>query len=120
MSRSGQKLGFDPRNHDGVFTGLDDDVTTVSGVRPDADLTSRPRPKSPFNKWRIYPHPPPPHWHWRGHDTDTAIPRSSGPEPAEDEEFDFDMCDIPAAHEWSFAIDEKGVFQVFNSGGESS
>ncbi|KAI0712032.1 AMP deaminase [Earliella scabrosa] len=109
MSRSGQKLGFSPRDHDGVFAGLDEDVAGVSGVRPDADYASRPPPKSPFKKWRIYPRPPPPHWHWKGRDT--AIPSHSG-EVSEDEESEPPL-DMPGAHEWNFAIDEKGVFQVF-------
>ena len=33
----------------------------------------------------------------------------------EDEEFAFEACEIPGAHEWHFAIDEKGVFQVYES-----
>ena len=115
MSRSGQKLGFDPRDHDGVFSGLDDDVAGVSGVRPDADFATRLPPKSPFSQWRLYPRPPPPHWHWKG--KGTSVPQSSGDHIVEDEEFDKSACEIPAGHDWNFAIDEKGVFQIYEGEG---
>ena len=117
MARSGQKLGFNPRDHDGVFSGLDDDISTVSGVRPDADFASRPPPKSPFKRWRIYPRPPAPHWHWHTRDQDNAVPHHAGEDPLEDEEFDFSMCEIPGPHKWDFSIDEKGVYQVYNGEG---
>ena len=48
MSLSGQKLGFNPRDHDGVFGGLDDDIAGVCGVHPDADYAARPPAKSSF------------------------------------------------------------------------
>ena len=112
-ARSGQRLGFDPRDHDGSFTGLDEDIAGVSGVRPDADYSARSPPKSPFQKWRIYPRPPPPHWHWKGRGT--VIPSHTGPEVNEDEEFDFSKCEIPGADKMDFAIDEKGVYQVYQS-----
>ena len=113
MSRSGQKLGFNPRDHDGVFSSLDEDVAGVCGVQPDADYTARPPTKSPFRKWRIYPRPPPPHWHWKG--KGTVVPSNEGYETMEEEEFEFNKCEIPGAGELDFAIDEKGVFQVYSS-----
>ena len=113
MNRSGQKLGFNPRDHDGVFTGLDEDIAGVSGVHPDADYASRPPPESPFQKWRIYPRPPPPHWHWKG--KETVVPSSHEYDSSEDDDFEFAACEIPGAHEWQFAIDERGVYQVYKS-----
>ncbi|PIL22423.1 hypothetical protein GSI_15111 [Ganoderma sinense ZZ0214-1] len=113
MSVSGQKLGFNPRDHDGKFGGLDDDIVGVCGVHPDVDFASRAPPKSPFRKWRIYPRPPPPHWHWKG--KGTVVPINAGYEATEDEEFDFSKCEIPGADKSDFAIDEKGVFQVYSS-----
>ena len=113
MNRSGQKLGFNPRDHDGKFGGLDDDIVGVCGVHPDVDFTSRSPPKSPFRKWRIYPRPPPPHWHWKG--KGTVVPSNEGYEATEDEEFYFSKCEIPGADTSDFAIDEKGVFQVYSS-----
>ncbi len=118
MSISGQKLGFNPRDHDGTFGGLDDDIAGVCGVRPDADYPTRPNPKSPFRQWRIYPRPPPPHWHWKG--KGTVVPSNEIYRATEDEEFDLAKCDIPGADKSDFAIDEKGVFQVYNSTGGRS
>ncbi|KAI9058231.1 AMP deaminase [Trametes sanguinea] len=112
MHVSGQKLGFNPRDHDGLFTGLDDDIATVSGVRPDADWETRLPPKSPFNKWRIYPRPPPPHWHWKGQQT--VVPSNSGHDLSSNEEFDFAKCEIPGPDEYNFGIDERGVYQVYD------
>lgn len=112
MLVSGQKLGFNPRDHDGLFTGLDDDLSTVSGVRPEVDWESRPPPRNVFKKWRIYPRPPPPHWHWHG--KDTVAPSNAGYETLPDEEFDFDTCEIPGPHQLDFSIDERGVYQVYD------
>lgn len=113
MLRSGQQLGFNPKDHDGVFTGLDDDIATVTGIRPDADRDGRSPPASPFTPWRIYPRPPPPHWHWRG--TQAVPPSQSGHSDDEDEEFVFENCKIPGADGWHFEMDEKGVFQVYET-----
>ncbi|TCD70177.1 AMP deaminase [Steccherinum ochraceum] len=110
MLLSGQRLGFNPKDHDGVFAGLDSQLSDVSGVRPNADYASMTQPaESPFSPWRIYPKPPPPHWHLK---SDDAPSQSSTPG---DEEFEFDQCEIPGAHEWEFEIDEKGVYQVYEN-----
>ena len=111
MRVSGQKLGFNPRDYDGNFTGLDDDIATVSGVRPDADWASRAPPKSRFKKWRIYPRPPPPHWHWKG--KQTVVPSNPDHQDSE-EEFEFSACEIPDADKYTFGIDERGVYQVYD------
>ncbi|PCH40282.1 AMP deaminase [Wolfiporia cocos MD-104 SS10] len=111
MLRSGQRLGFNPKDHDGMFTGLDEDIAGVSGVRPDADYANRVPPKSPFSKWRIYPKPPPPHWHWKGNNT--VVPSHSGHDDSYEEQFEFQNCEIPAPDSYRFELDEKGVFQVY-------
>ncbi|KAL1950662.1 hypothetical protein VTO73DRAFT_5786 [Trametes versicolor] len=118
MLVSGQKLGFNPRDHDGLFTGLDDDLSTVSGVRPEVDWESRPAPRNVFKKWRIYPRPPPPHWHWHG--KDTVAPSNAGYETMPDEEFDFNTCEIPGPHQLDFSIDERGVYQVYDPAAEDT
>ncbi|KAH8104666.1 hypothetical protein BXZ70DRAFT_605287 [Cristinia sonorae] len=113
MLISGQCLGFNPKDHDGVFTGLDNDIADVSGVRPNADYTSRTPPsESPFSPWRIYPRPPPPHWHLRPDEGAAPLSHLSSPG---DEEFEVEQCEIPGKHEWGFEIDEKGVFQVYEN-----
>ncbi|KIP10182.1 hypothetical protein PHLGIDRAFT_101508 [Phlebiopsis gigantea 11061_1 CR5-6] len=111
MHVSGQMLGFNPKDHDEHFTGLDKRVVDVAGVRPDVDLTAE-EPSSPFTPWKIYPRPPPPHWHWveKG-----AVPHT--PSELEDEEFVFENCQIPGpdANGWDFDVDERGVYQVYHS-----
>lgn len=112
MTVSGQMLGFNPKDHDGHFTGLDSRVADVSGVRPDVDLLQTEPPPSLFKPWRIYPRPPPPHWHWADND-----PVHRMPSEFEDEKFAFENCEIPGPDErgWSFEIDERGVYQVYDS-----
>lgn len=109
MTVSGQMLGFNPRDHDGHFTGLDSHLADVHGTRPDVDPATVPDPESPFEPWRIYPKPPPPHWHWA--DT-AAVPRK--PEEHVEEEFEFENCEIPGADTRDFEIDERGVYQIYD------
>ncbi|THH20553.1 hypothetical protein EW146_g851 [Bondarzewia mesenterica] len=94
MTASLQRLGDNPRDYDGVFTGIDTNFADVSGVRPDADLTrSSPPPHEGqhFKPWRIYPKPPPPHWHWTAKQTVVSSTASgTGDEPTE--EFDLQLA----------------------------
>ncbi|KZT73977.1 AMP deaminase [Daedalea quercina L-15889] len=112
MLRSGQKLGFNPKDHDGVFTGLPDELSGVSGVRPDVNYDAYAPPEAEFTKWQIYPKPPPPHWHWKG--PHAPVPSRSGYD-SEDEEFEFEQCEVPGPDNWRFELDEKGVYQVYKS-----
>lgn len=109
MTVSGQMLGFNPKDHDDHFTGLDSHLADVSGARPDVDPASVPTPESPFKAWNIYPKPPPPHWH---RTEEAAIPHN----PAEhvEEEFSFDKCEIPGPDTKDFEIDERGVYQIYD------
>ena len=91
MTIAGHMLGFNPKDHDGFFSGLPDDISDVNGVRVDAEYHPPPplqnpispsnmlsqgsgsqshalhpeATESPFEHWQIYPKPPPPHWHFR-------------------------------------------------------
>ena len=124
MQVSLQRLGDNPRDHDGCFHGLDPKITDVSGVRPDADISAYASPdsedklpKSPYKPWGIYPEPPPPHWRWTD---DTEPVHGSGEAKAGDEEFVYEKCEIPGSHDdWNFEIDETGVYQVYNTNGSS-
>lgn len=117
MLRSGQRLGDNPQDYDGVFQGLDDERADVSGVRPDADFSANRPPPNTFKPWRIYPRPPPPHWH-RGEETVVNI--GNRHHATGNEEFSFDDIEIPDAHPWMFEIDVEGVYQVYeNEDGES-
>lgn len=110
MQISGQKLGFNPKDHDGVFPGLKEDMADVSGIRPDADVTAASDESSSFTPWRIYPKPPSPHWHFQESDDAPNFLHTPG-----DEEFVFENCEIPGPHDWDFEIDEKGVYQVYSN-----
>ena len=122
MQVSLQRLGDNPRDHDGHFNGLDPKIADVSGARPDADISAYASPgsedklpKSPYKPWHIYPKPPPPHWHWT---PDTEPVRGSDGAGAGKEEFIFKKCEIPGSHDgWSFELDETGLYQVYNTNG---
>jgi AMP deaminase len=111
MLRARQRLGDNPRDYDGHFPGLSDAAAGVSGAHPDVDLArSRPPAPPPFRVWEVYPRPPPPHWHW----TDTAAVVSTDHRYANgDEGFDPAECEIPGPHAYVFAIDDTGVYQVY-------
>ncbi|PPQ82299.1 hypothetical protein CVT26_013962 [Gymnopilus dilepis] len=117
MFKSRQRLGDDPRDYDGLFSPLPDEYADVSGVRPDMPIpwnmenaTVRSQDDS-FEPWNIYPKPPPPHWHWK----DKTAVSADGTPKSGDDEFRFEDCVVPGEHEgWSFGIDVKGVFQVYD------
>jgi AMP deaminase len=114
MFRSRQRLGDDPRDYDGHFRALGDDCADVCGVRPDFPVknikTQVKSQENNFGKWNIYPKPPPPHWHWK----DKEAVSADGSKPAGDEDFVFENCQVPGRQTgWSYAIDAKGVYQVY-------
>lgn len=112
IAKSLQRLGDNPRDHDGHFNGIVEGFAGVSGVQPNIDLTRAKATKSPYEAWKIYPRPPPPHWHFNAKH-DARAP--DGHVSAEDEEFDFSTCQIPDSHPWEFRIDDKGVYQVYST-----
>ncbi|KIJ17660.1 hypothetical protein PAXINDRAFT_129917 [Paxillus involutus ATCC 200175] len=110
IARSLQRLGDNPRDHDGNFKGIAEGFADVSGVKPNVDLTSARALESLYEPWKIYPKPPPPHWHFSPKkDVFTA----DGHVTPGDEEFDFSTCQIPGPQSWEFEIDSKGVYQVY-------
>jgi AMP deaminase len=101
-----QRLGDNPKDHDGVFAGFKNDAGEVAGIKPDAPLDSLcPLSEDRFSPWNIYPRPPPPRWH---HNTPSFSAEDN------DETFDFLKCQIPKSDSWYFKMDEKGVFQVYS------
>jgi len=119
MRKSRQRLGDNPRDHDGRFPGLDDERADVSGARPDVDYEMNAPPPSPFKPWTIYPKPPPPRWHWTDKNDRVVSPDGVRKVDAE-EEFVFEECEIPGGHPWCYEIDDKGVYQVYNKDGQGS
>ncbi|KAJ4482417.1 hypothetical protein J3R30DRAFT_3459311 [Lentinula aciculospora] len=111
MTKSRQRLGDNPRDYDGDFAGVDDERAGVSGVRPDANFSANQPPPRSLEHWTIYPPPPPPHWHW----TDMQQVISSDGCRSPQDEFDFKECHIPAVDTREFAIDDTGVFQVYEN-----
>ncbi|KAF8843329.1 AMP deaminase [Paxillus ammoniavirescens] len=110
IARSLQRLGDNPRDHDGNFKGIAEGFADVSGVKPNVDLTSAQALESLYEPWKIYPKPPPPHWHFSPKkDVFTA----DGHVTPGDDEFDFSTCQIPGPQSWEFEIDSKGVYQVY-------
>ncbi|KIK69816.1 hypothetical protein GYMLUDRAFT_236289 [Collybiopsis luxurians FD-317 M1] len=112
MARSRQRLGDNPKDYDGSFPGLSEECAGVSGVRPDANFAAnQPPPRSPEEHWTIYPPPPPPHWHWA--DQRNAMSTDGRRSPEGD--FNFQECHIPSSDSRMFAIDDTGVFQVYEN-----
>jgi hypothetical protein len=105
---SNQRLGDNPRDHDGVFHGIPEGISDVMGVRPEAATGTFESTREQFKPWRIYPPPPPPHWHWTANQV-----VSSGTTSSHDV-FDFSQFDIPGEHEWEFEIDDKGIYQLYH------
>ena len=115
MLKSGQRIGDDPRDYDGHFQPLSSEHSDVFGVRPDVsiDAIKSQSQTNCFEPWNIYPEPPPPHWHWKDSETVVSVDGKKS-RPGHDE-FNFDDCAIPGEHPgWSFGIDKKGVFQVYD------
>jgi len=112
IAKSLQRLGDNPRDHDGHFNGITEDFAGVSSVRPDVDFGKAGVAQSPHKAWRIYPKPPPPHWRFTAK---YDAPATDGHATTEDEGFDFSTCWIPNSHPWEFRIDERGVYQVYST-----
>jgi hypothetical protein len=110
MFKSCQRLGDNPRDHDGVFTGINEAIADVSGVRP--DYLHAPPVTSPFQPWKIYPPPPPPRWKFS--DEHEAVGVDGTVERANDG-FDPQSSEMPGEHPLVFKIDETGVFQVYET-----
>ena len=116
MKYSCQRLGDNPRDHDGGFNGFNGDIADVSGVRPDVDVTRSDllSTEARYKPWKIRPKPPPPHWHWSP--SKEMVTLSDGrQETEEEEEFEEDLADVPGADDdkWDFQLDERGVYQVY-------
>ena len=135
MKRSLQWLGDNPRDRDAEFAGIDDSIKDVPCIRADAPRPSYPHTvpaaknyfKDGNGPWNIYPPPPPPHWHLVPSNEMNTGQAEAHPNPATkrshisgNEGFDFSQCEIPTVAiremaNWDFAVDEKGVYQVYES-----
>ncbi|TFK95642.1 AMP deaminase [Pterulicium gracile] len=104
--RSCQRLGDNPKDYDGKHQ---DDFDAINAPLSQAESSTRPACET-FGPWPIHPRPPPPHWHW----TDkTKEARSAHGTHGQDQEARPEDLELPGKHPWNFAIDEKGVYQVY-------
>ncbi|KAG7088064.1 hypothetical protein E1B28_012096 [Marasmius oreades] len=108
LRKSKQRLGDNPKDNDGHFPGLGEDIADVNGVRPDADFSKNSPPTLSEKHWKIYPKPPPPHWHWT--DKQPIVGQDGAYTPGE---FEFEQCEIPGQDSYEFGIDDTGVYQVY-------
>ncbi|KAG9290943.1 hypothetical protein G9A89_011093 [Geosiphon pyriformis] len=68
------------------------------------------------NDWEVYPAPPPPTWPRRPQNQREASFRNNRPRKEKKqvgEDFVFQDCHIPGAHDFIFKLDPTGVYQVF-------
>ncbi|KAF8073956.1 AMP deaminase [Lyophyllum atratum] len=100
MAKSLQRLGDNPKDHDGHQPSVDQELRAISDA-----------PTSQFEPWNIYPPPPPPHWHWTDEEKFVSNDGTPGTRSGE---FRFEECHIPGAHPWTFKLDDKGVYQVYD------
>lgn len=140
MRLSNQRLGDNPRDHDGahVPTG---DMCDVSGLRADvpdsawgvdrpSGSTSNAKENGEVDsqpKWKMHPPAPPPHWHPNNFLPNAVRPAIKHEYESErryvggNEEFDFNSIEIPGVdEEWEYALDDRGVFQIYDSTPSSS
>ncbi|KAL4073213.1 hypothetical protein V8B97DRAFT_1869206 [Scleroderma yunnanense] len=115
IRKSLQRLGDNPRDHDGTFHGIIEGFADVSGVKPGVDFAGTKADRGPYQPWKIYPKPPPPHWHFGAKKQAVTI---DGDADSEDEEFEFEKCHIPGPQDYTFELDDKGVYQVYPADGE--
>jgi AMP deaminase len=136
LALSHQRLGDNPRDHDGTFSGFyPRTAADTMGLKPDADPeTCEQAPASASEgkqlpAWNIYPPPPPPHWHWKSAPDGPQVEfqKSSsrggsgsgaqtpvGASRSDMYRFKFEDCEIPpAAQGAEFALNDEGVFEVF-------
>ena len=112
MSISRQRLEDNPLNYDGTFNPSSNSTSTSTSLDLPAEELQSSTP-SKFTKWQIYPPPIPPHWHVG--DGDPFAPSKSQPEPYTAPDFNLAECAIPPAHCYTYAMDDKGVYQVYNT-----
>ncbi len=133
-----QRLGDNPRDHDGTFQGFyPKSASDINGLKPDGNLKTCEDPgiaspgsstETSLPAWKIYPPPPPPHWHWKpaengvkpdlaGMDSETGE-SGAGPSSAnrDGQIFKFIDCSIPgeSSRRCDFALNDEGVYEVWD------
>lgn len=132
MELSNQRLGDNPRDHDGTFRGFKGDGADVFGLKSDLDPAGceLPPDRSVAPKWQMNPPPPPPHWKWDGARPEHAEHAKRAPAEHDDKtvtenkqttqtpEFDRAACEIPDQDaSRDFVMNDEGVYVVVESGG---
>ena len=138
MELSNQRLGDNPRDHDGSFNGFFPRSSgDIMGLKADVDVQTCEDPSSSsaagskdtpqLKPWNIYPPPPPPQWHWKPAE-DGIKPESSGGnklqglgEPGrssggrDSHAFNIEECEIPgeSSTPCQFGFNSEGVYEVW-------
>ncbi|AFR93958.2 AMP deaminase [Cryptococcus neoformans C23] len=123
---SNQRLGDNPRDHDGTFHGFNPaSAGDVMSLKPEYDPETVEIPaetKDDIPTWNIYPPPPPPRWHWKTaqdgvHPEPATIEdnnKRSAPNQRDVEVFKVEDCEIPGKDEGkTFMVNDEGVFTVY-------
>lgn len=142
MELSNQRLGDNPRDHDGSFKGFfPRSAGDITGLKPTSDQetceepSKEPSSESELPPWKIYPAPPPPHWHWKPAEdgikpeqhsessktTGLGGPGSGASGGRDSHNFDFAQCEIPGADNsgYDFVLNDEGVYEVWSGGSTS-
>lgn len=126
MDLSCQRLGDNPRDHDGTFKGFSPkSAADINGLKADVDpeaCEQHEEEVASFPPWKIYPPPPPPHWHWKPAE-DGVKPESSNTTGLggsgsssggrDSQAFKFEECEIPGKDPRTFEINDEGVYEVW-------
>ena len=143
LELSHQRLGDNPRDHDGAFHGFyPRSLADVYGLKPDANvatcedtgvIASFGEEVKHLEAWKIYPPPPPPNWHWKqaadgvkpnfaaaAGDTNSTSRPANGSEAAGI--FRYEDCPIPgeSSERRDFTLNDEGVFEVWDLLGMTS
>ncbi|KAK4687094.1 AMP deaminase, partial [Tremellales sp. Uapishka_1] len=133
LALSNQRLGDNPRDHDGQFKGFyPASSADVAGLKPDIDssgcedFSHAPADDIPsLEPWKIYPPPPPPHWHWKSSDGGGSIEPEAGESSGvpdrnksaggnSRDEFRKEDFEIPGdLDNCEFGLNEEGVYEVY-------
>ncbi|KIR56318.1 AMP deaminase [Cryptococcus gattii Ru294] len=126
LELSNQRLGDNPRDHDGTFHGFNPpSAGDVMGLKPEYDPEMADIPgeaKDDIPTWNIYPPPPPPRWHWKAaqdgvHPEPTTLEdnnKRSAVYHRDVEVFNVEDCAIPGKDEGkTFEVNDEGVFTVY-------
>ncbi|WWC99694.1 AMP deaminase [Kwoniella sp. B9012] len=136
MELSNQRLGDNPKDHDGTFHGFTPrSFGDVMGLKAEVEQDACEGPSAAENDelptWNIYPPPPPPHWHWKP-SQGSVMPEPTSSDGTEmtktttstsikdNQTFKIEDCQIHEEDKQHiFQMNDEGVFTVYSATEES-